>query len=80
MLRTLACAGLGWVVGAGLTAGLLWVVREILRWQTAPRTFEIEHAVIYLAVVMGAGFGALCGALAGLAGLLARSRRVVERE
>jgi hypothetical protein len=67
--------GLGWLTGVGLTAGLLWLTHLVLVRLTAPRIFEVEHSTIYLALVLGSGFGAVCGALAGLAGTLSRNRR-----
>jgi hypothetical protein len=66
----LSLAGLA--LGAGLSLVLLWLTREALRGQTAPKVFEVEHYVVYLTVILGAGFGAVCGALAGLASVLAR--------
>ena len=44
-------------------------------WRTAPRVFEVEHGVVYLTLVLGAGFGAICGALTGLAGAVLRAWR-----
>jgi hypothetical protein len=80
MIRTALLALVGMLLGIGLALGLLWLTREVLRWQTAPKVFTIEHGVIYLSLVLGAGFGALCGALAGLASvLLARDRSGSER-
>jgi hypothetical protein len=38
-----------------------WAVNALL----APPTLRIEHGVVYLSLVLGGGFGAVCGALAG---------------
>jgi hypothetical protein len=62
----------GWVLGAGLAVALLWVTWEGVRWLKAPKVYEIEPYVVYQVVALGAGFGAVCGALAGLAGVLRR--------
>jgi hypothetical protein len=62
-VRALALTVAGWLIGVGLTAALLWLTHLVLVRITAPREFEVEHWVIYLGLVLGSGFGALCGAL-----------------
>ena len=64
MRRTLLGIGCGAVVGIACAVGLLVATNAFLAWWTAPTRFAIEHQVIYLAVVLGAGFGALTGGLA----------------
>jgi len=66
----LSLAGL--VLGAGLAVALLWLTWEGLRWHKAPKEFELEPYIVYHVIALGAGFGAVCGALAGLAGVLGR--------
>jgi hypothetical protein len=75
MIRTTLGALGGMIAGVGVTALLLTLTRIILAWKTAPQVFEIEHGVVYLAVILGGGFGGLSGALAGLAGILLRTAR-----
>lgn len=75
MIRTGLLALMGCVAGVGLTAGLLAATAEYLRQQTAPRVFQMDHGVVYLSVVLGAGFGAVTGAMIGLAGCVTRSRQ-----
>jgi NhaP-type Na+/H+ or K+/H+ antiporter len=72
VIRTALGALVGWLVGVGLTVLLLWATDRVIRQMTAPRVFEIEYRTIYLALVLGAGFGALSGAVAGLAGVVQR--------
>jgi hypothetical protein len=74
MFRTLLSAAIGFIVGVAATTGLLWTTSLVLRWQTAPKVYAIDHGVIYQTIVIGAGFGAVVGALSGLAAALARKR------
>lgn len=67
MLRATLTAVAGAISGAALAALLLWLTSLALAWRTAPETFRIEHGVIYVSVVLGAGFGAVAGALIGAA-------------
>jgi hypothetical protein len=67
-----ALVGLG--VGAAAAALLLWLTGLGLRWLYAPKIYEVEHSVYYLSIILGAGFGSLCGALAGLAHALTATR------
>jgi hypothetical protein len=75
MIRTTVGAALGTLAGVLAAALLLLATRQVLRWATAPKIFEMEHSVIYTGVLLGAGFGAVSGALAGLAGVLGRAPR-----
>jgi hypothetical protein len=54
---------IGALLGVLATALLLLVTRRVLMWMTEPRVFEVEHSVIYVSVILGAGFGGVCGAL-----------------
>jgi hypothetical protein len=67
MIRTLLVVSVGALAGIAAGAGLLLATRTVLRWQSAPKVFEVEHWVIYLGLIVSAGFGAVCGALAALA-------------
>jgi hypothetical protein len=58
--------------GALLAAVLLRATVAVVRWTVEP-AMAVEHWVIYLGVLMGAGFGSLSGAVAGLAGVVARA-------
>jgi hypothetical protein len=75
MLRTTVCAFAGLLVGIAMTALVLRGTNVVVGWMTAPQVFRIEYTVIYQTVVLGAGFGAVCGALVGLAGVVARAGR-----
>jgi hypothetical protein len=75
MLRTALSAATGVLVGVGLAVLTLCVTSGVLARMTAPKTFEVEHWVVYLSVVLGAGFGGLCGALAGVVGAVGREWR-----
>jgi hypothetical protein len=75
MLRTLVSTLAGMLVGVGLTAGLLRLTWSVVGGIKSPRVFEVEPSVIYQTVVLGAGFGSVCGALVGLAGVIARVLR-----
>jgi hypothetical protein len=75
MIRTAVAALVGTLAGLVVAALVLRLAWSFLAWRTAPRVFEVEHGVIYLTLVLGAGFGAVCGALAGLAGALLRGWR-----
>jgi hypothetical protein len=68
-------AGVGLVAGVLIAAGVLWGANQVVRWMTAPRAFQMEHWVIYLGALLGAGFGTVCGALAGLASAVVRALR-----
>jgi hypothetical protein len=71
MLRTLLTTIAGLLVGVAIAAALVPLTWTVLAWTTEP-LFRIEGPVIYQVVVLGAGFGSLCGAIIGLAGVIAR--------
>ncbi len=72
MLRTTLLTFAGALAGIAVVAVILCATNLVVRWMTAPKVFEIEHGVIYLTVVLGAGFGAVCGALIGTVGVIER--------
>jgi hypothetical protein len=53
----------GLLLGVGLTVVLLFSTNKVLAWQTAPKEYAMDHWVIYLSLVLGAGFGALSAAM-----------------
>jgi hypothetical protein len=67
MARVIVGALVGMLAGSVAVALLLpvaaWAVEHLL----APPAQRVEHAVIYQCLVLGAGFGSVCGSLAGLA-------------
>jgi hypothetical protein len=73
MLRTTLLTLAGTLTGIALVVVISWSTNVVLRWMTAPRTFEIEHGTLYLTIVLGAGFGAVCGALIGAVGAVVRA-------
>jgi hypothetical protein len=75
MLRTALGALAGTLAGLGMAVLILGVAWWVNTWRTAPRVFEMEHWAIYLSLILGAGFGAVCGALAGLASAVLRTWR-----
>jgi hypothetical protein len=75
MLRTILLALAGLAAGVLVAAGLLGATAAVLRWQTEPLVFKVKHDVIYLGILLGAGFGAVTGAVAGLAHVLDRAWR-----
>ncbi len=75
MLRTTLAAIAGMLAGLAATVGVLRGAAAVLAWATAPQVFTIEHGVIYTTLVLGAGFGAVCGTLIGLGGAVVRARR-----
>jgi hypothetical protein len=75
MFRTILLTLAGLLLGIGLVVVILLATNRVIRWITAPKIFEIEYGVLYLTVVLGAGFGAVCGALVGLAGVISRILR-----
>jgi hypothetical protein len=68
MGRTLLGILCGLFVGVACAAGLLAGTNAVLAWLTAPTRFAIEHGVVYLGVILGAGFGAVAGGMVGVAG------------
>ncbi len=56
---------IGGLAGVAFAAALLYATRLVLLWATHPTIHSMDHWVIYLSMVLGAGFGALCGAYTG---------------
>lgn len=75
MWRTALGALVGMLLGIGCTALLLYLTNRVIARMTAPQEFEIEYGAIYLTITLGAGFGAVCGALAGLTSAVLRAWR-----
>jgi hypothetical protein len=75
MWRTTLGALIGMLVGIGLTVLILRVAFAVIARITAPDVYEIEYSVIYQTLTLGAGFGAVCGALAGFASAILREWR-----
>ena len=74
MRRTLLGILCGLVLGVACSAGLLAATNAFLAWMTAPTRFAIEHGVVYLGVILGAGFGAVAGGMVGFASTWVRLR------
>jgi hypothetical protein len=75
MWRPLFGAVVGLLAGAGLTALVLRVTWASVVRIKDPLIFEVEPTVIYQTVVLGSGFGALCGTLTGMTAALLREWR-----
>ena len=73
MLRTFGCSLLGSLLGALLAAIVLRATVAVVRLTIEPE-MAVEHWVIYLSVVLGAGFGSLSGAVVGLACVVTKSK------
>jgi hypothetical protein len=71
MLKALIASLLGALLGALVAAVLLRATVGVVRLTLEP-VMAVEHWVIYLGVLLGAGFGSVSGAVAGLAGVVAR--------
>ena len=74
MGRTLLGILCGLIAGVACAAGLLWGTNAVLAWLTAPTRFAIEHGVVYLGVILGAGFGAVAGGMVGVAPAMGRQK------
>jgi hypothetical protein len=74
MWRTALGSVVGTVAGVGCAALILRVTYAVVA-QMKEQTFEIEPSTTYLTVTLGAGFGSLCGALAGFASAILREWR-----
>ncbi len=74
MLRTLVSSFVGMLLGALLAAVLLRGTVAVVRWTVEP-LMAVEHWVIYVGILLGAGFGAVSGAVVGLAGVVVRTIR-----
>ena len=77
MWRPLLGAVAGLLAGAGLTALILRLCCAVIARIKEPLLFEIEPTVIYQTMVLGTGFGALCGTLTGMTAALLREWRRV---
>ena len=75
MWRPLLGAVVGLLAGAGLTGLALRVTWSVIARIKDPLLYEIDPWVIHLTVVLGAGFGALCGTLAGMTSAVLREWR-----
>ncbi len=75
MLRTTLMTLAGMLAGIALVVVILRLTNVVHHWMTSPKVFEIEHGTLYLSVVLGAGFGAVCGALIGAVGAIVRTWR-----
>ena len=74
MRRTLLGILCGIALGVACAAGLLAGTNAFLAWLTAPTRLAIEHGVVYLGIILGAGFGALAGGMVGFASTWAQQR------
>jgi hypothetical protein len=70
MSRATVGALVGLLLGATAAPALVWLATLWLNAQPNKPTFLVDHWVIYLTLVLGAGFGALSGAVIGLAGAI----------
>jgi hypothetical protein len=76
MWRTALGSVVGMLLGVGSTALTLYVANQVVTaYVTAPDVLRMEPSVIYQAVVLGGGFGSVCGALAGFASAILREWR-----
>jgi hypothetical protein len=75
MVRTTLLTLAGALTGIVFVVVILSLTNVVLRWMASPRIFEIEHGTVYLTIMLGAGFGAVCGALIGAAGAVVRALR-----
>ena len=74
MGKAVVGALVGLVAGVAVTAGLLRGTNAVVN-RLKGKVLEMEPGTIYVSVVLGAGFGAVSGALVGLAGAVARAGR-----
>jgi hypothetical protein len=72
--KTLVGALAGLLGGAILAPLLLRVAVTVVRWLQEP-VLRVEDWVIYVSVVVGAGAGAVTGALVGLSGAVVAALR-----
>jgi hypothetical protein len=73
-MRTMVGSLVGLLAGSLLAGALLRLTVWIVRITIEP-PLAVNHGVIYLGVILGGGFGAVCGGLAGLASTLSRLLR-----
>ena len=55
--------GLGILAGLGVTVLILLAARTVLRVLEPDKAFAMEHHTVYTTLVLGAGLGAVCGAI-----------------
>ncbi|MGL4554054.1 MAG: hypothetical protein ACRC33_23070 [Gemmataceae bacterium] len=55
--------GLGAAAGLTMTVLILVAARWALRALEPDKALAVEHHVVYTTLVLGAGFGAVCGAI-----------------
>lgn len=72
MWRTTLGALIGMLLGVGAAVLILRVASAAVAQITAPDLYRMEYSVIYHSLVLGAGFGAVCGSLAGFASAILR--------
>jgi hypothetical protein len=75
MWRPLLGGVAGLLAGAGLTALVLRLAYSVVARLKEPLVFEVDPWVIYLTLVLGTGFGALCGTLIGMTAAILREWR-----
>jgi hypothetical protein len=76
MGRTALGAVVGMLLGVGSAALILYVARHVVAaYVTAPDVLAMDPSAIYVSATLGAGFGSVCGALAGFASALLREWR-----
>jgi hypothetical protein len=76
MGRTALGAVVGMLLGVGSAALILYAARHfVVAHVTAPDVVAMEPSAIYVSATLGAGFGSVCGALAGFASALLREWR-----
>src|SRR5262245_10250778 len=74
MWRTALGSVVGMLLGVGTAALILYVAHDRIA-RIKGEVFELEPNVTYLTVTLGAGFGSVCGALAGFASAVLREWR-----
>lgn len=75
MVRSLITAALGALTGIALAMLLFWCGPWVVGWLKGPPRLEVEAWVFYVTTICGAGFGAVTGALLGLAAAVRESNR-----
>jgi hypothetical protein len=71
-MRTLVSSLIGTFLGALLAAVLLRATVAVVRWTVEP-VMAVEHWVIYVGILIGAGFGSVSGAMVGLVGVITKA-------
>jgi hypothetical protein len=75
MIRATLAALAGLLLGAAAAPSLVWLASLWLNAQPSAPVMLVDRWVIYLTLVLGAGFGALTGAVVGMAGAVAAALR-----